>query len=50
MPGGIEVPLSWFHIPDGAYPEYQFRVLFVTHHATDATSADIEDYNELVQL
>ena len=48
--GGIEVPLSWFHIPDGAYPGYQFRVLYVTHHATDATSADIEDYNELVQL
>ena len=50
VPGGIPVPLSWFHIPDDAYPGYQFRVLFVTHHATDATSADIEDYNELVQL
>ena len=50
VPGGIPVPLSWFHIPDGAYPGYQFRVLYVTHHATDATSADIEDYNELVQL
>ena len=46
--GGIEVPLSWFHIPDGAYPGYQFRVLFVTNRATDATSGDIADYNTWV--
>ena len=46
--GGIEVPLSWFHIPDGAYPGYQFRVLFVTNRAMDATSGDIADYNTWV--
>ena len=46
--GGIEVPLSWFHIPDGAYPGYQFRVLFVTNRAMDATSGDIAEYNTWV--
>ena len=48
--GGIPVPLSWRHIPDGAYAGYQFRVLFVTHHAIKAIDTDIEEYNDLVQL
>ena len=48
--GGIPVPLSWFHIPDGAYPGYQFRVLFVTHHAINATSADVAFYHAHVQF
>ena len=49
VPGGIEVPLSWFHIPDGAYHGYQFRTLFVTHRGRLPTSANIEDYNDFVQ-
>ena len=48
--GGIPVPLSWFHIPDGAYAGYQFRALFVTHHAINATSADVADYHAHVQF
>ena len=36
--GGIPVPLSWLHIPDGAYAGYQFRALFVTHHAIQRQS------------
>ena len=48
--GGIPVPLSWVHIPDGAYAGYQFRALFVTHRATQATSPDIDDYNAWVQV
>ena len=50
VPGGIPVPLSWFHIPDGAYPGYQFRALFVTHQAIDAMSADVADYHAHVQF
>ena len=57
--GGIPVPLNWFHIPDGAYPGYQFRVLFKTHRGMLPTSeqefedvsalfGNIEDYNEWV--
>ena len=46
--GGIEVPLSWLHIPDGAYPGYQFRLLYVTHRGRLPTSGDIEDYNTWV--
>ncbi len=48
--GGIPVPLNWFHISDGAYAGYQFRALFVTHHAINAEHNDIEIYNKLVQL
>ena len=48
--GGIDVPLSWFHIPDGAYAGYQFRALFVTHHAIDATSEDKTVYDDLVNF
>ena len=52
--GGIPVPLSWFHIPDGAYAGYQFRALFVTHHAIQGADplkdTDIKFYNDLVQL
>ena len=47
--GGIPVPLSWFHIPDGAYAGYQFRALFVTHHAIQGADPekdnDVEFYN-----
>ena len=46
----IWVPLGWSHMPDGAYPGYQFRALFVTHHATLPTSADKEVYDDLVQF
>ena len=52
--GGIPVPLSWFHIPDGAYAGYQFRALYVTHHAIQGADpekdTDIKFYNDLVQL
>ena len=52
--GGIPVPLSWFHIPDGAYAGYQFRALFVTHHAIQGADpdkdTDIKFYNDLVQF
>ena len=48
--GGIPVPLSWLHIPDGAYAGYQFRALFVTHHAIDATSNDKTVYDDLVNF
>ena len=52
--GGIPVPLSWLHIPDGAYAGYQFRALFVTHHpiqgADPKKDTDIKFYNDLVQF
>ena len=48
--GGIPVPLSWRHIPDGAYVGYQFRALFVTHHAIKGAEDDIEVYNAHVQF
>ena len=48
--GGIPVPLSWLHIPDGAYAGYQFRALFVTHHAINAEDDDVEFYNGRVQF
>ena len=52
--GGIPVPLSWLHIPDGAYAGYQFRALFVTHHAIQGADplkdTDIKFYNDLVQF
>ena len=47
--GGIDVPLGWLHIPDGAEVGYQFRTLFVTHRGTLPTSAEIEHYNDFVQ-
>ena len=49
VPGGIEVPLSWLHMPDGVEVGYQFRTLFVTHRGRLPTSANIEDYNDFVQ-
>ena len=45
----IPVPLSWLHIPEGVDVGDQFRLLFVTHRATPATSPDIDDYNAFVQ-
>ena len=49
VPGGIEVTKSWLHIPEGAEVGDQFRVLFVTHRATNAMSMEIDDYNAFVQ-
>ena len=49
VPGGKEVPLSWLHMPEDVDAGYQFRVLFVTRSASDATSEEIEDYNGFVQ-
>ena len=46
--GGIPVPLSWFHIPDGAYAGYQFRVLFLTDSGGLPYSGDVGDYNDWV--
>ncbi len=48
--GGIRVPLSWTHIPDGVDARDQFRLLYVTHHATQATSPDAGDYHALAQF
>ena len=55
-PEAIEVPpleyqvtKDWLHIPDDAKVGDQLRVVFVTFERTDAMSADIEDYNALVQ-
>ena len=47
----LTVRQSWLHIPDDAEVGYRFRVVFVPfgYLARDATSADIEDYNALVQ-
>ncbi|WP_420444663.1 choice-of-anchor R domain-containing protein [Candidatus Poriferisodalis sp.] len=47
--GGIEVPQSWLHIPEGVDAGYQFRALFVTHRGRLPTSSDIDDYNAWVQ-
>ena len=47
--GGIPVPLSWLHIPDGAYAGYQFRLLYVTHRGRLPTSGGIEEYNTWVR-
>ena len=49
VPGGIEVPANWFHIPEDVEPGYQFRALFVTHRGRLPTSVDIDDYNDFVQ-
>ena len=43
------VPLDWLHVPDGLSAGDQFRLLFVSHRTTDATSDEIETYNEFVQ-
>ncbi|WP_419553219.1 choice-of-anchor R domain-containing protein [Candidatus Poriferisodalis sp.] len=48
--GGYQVTPDWLHTPHDARVGDQFRVVFVTHHATDARSGDIEEYNELVQF
>ena len=61
--GGIPVPHSWLHIPEGgADPWYQFRLLFVTHRGLFELepeidpdnkgvlkSDDVEDYNTWVR-
>ena len=47
--GGYPVPMDWLHIPENAQVEDQFRVVFVTHRGTPATSGNIEYYNEFVQ-
>ena len=47
--GGIDVPFSWLHMPDGVEVGYQFRTLFVTNRGTLPTSAQIDHYNDFVQ-
>ena len=47
--GGHPVPMNWLHIPENAEVDDQFRVVFVTHRGTYATSGNIEDYNVFVQ-
>ena len=47
--GGYQVTKNWLHIPDGVDVGDQFRLVFVTQDTTGAMSADIEDYNALVQ-
>ena len=47
--GGYQVGINWLHIPDDAEVGDQFRVVFVSFARRDATSANIEDYNALVQ-
>ena len=49
LDGSYQVGINWFHIPDGLLAGDQFRLVFVTQDQTDATSGDIEDYNEVVQ-
>ncbi len=46
--GGFQVTPDWLHTPHDARVGDQFRVVFVTHHATGAMSGDIEEYNKLV--
>ena len=48
--GGFQVTPDWLHTPPDARVGDQFRVVFVTHHATGAVSGDIEEYNELVRF
>ena len=56
VPGGVDVRKGWLHIPEDKNGEPlveagdQFRLLFVTHGGTTATSGNIEDYNDEVQL
>ena len=44
-----QVTKDWLHIPDDVEVGDRFRVVFVTFERRDAMSADIEDYNALVQ-
>ena len=46
---GQTVAADWEHIPDGVGPGDSFRLLFVTSATTNASSADIADYNAFVQ-
>ncbi len=48
--GGFQVTPDWLHTPPDSRVGDQFRVVFVTHHATGAMSGDIEEYNELVRF
>ena len=49
--GGYQVTPNWLHIPDDVEVGDQFRLVFVstTDHSTNPMSADIEDYNAVVQ-
>ena len=49
VPGGVEVRQGWLHKPPDAEVGDQFRLLFVTHHGTTATSGAIGVYNAFVQ-
>ena len=50
VPGGIPVPLSWFHIPDGVEVGDQFRLLYKTHRGRLPTFRDIEDLEDSEDL
>ena len=47
--GGYQVTPDWLHIPDGAQVGDQFRLLYVSKGLIDATSGDVEVYNQFVQ-
>ena len=49
VPGGYQVRRSWFHLPEDVDVGDQFRVAYVTHGGTDATSGDVAHYDALVQ-
>ena len=48
-PPAVEVPADWALVPEGLPPGAEFRILFLTSGARDATSVAIEDYNDFVQ-
>ena len=49
VPGGVRVPQSWLHIPDGVEVGDQFRLVFVSNRGLVPDSGDIEYYNAFVQ-
>ena len=49
LDGSYQVNQRWVHLPDDVVAGDQFRLVFVTQDRTDAMSADIADYNALVQ-
>ena len=48
--GDIEVPSSWPLLPSGLSGGDDFRLLFMTSEAGDASSSDIADYDEFVRM
>ena len=49
VPGGVRVPQSWLHIPDGVEVGDQFRLVFVSNRGLVPDSGDIAVYNAFVQ-